>query len=267
MKIGVVGLGVVGEAVQHGLSRIGHEVSGHDSKLAGSSIERVLNTDVCFICVPTNTSDTGVCDTSIVEDVVKQLVEHEYKGIVTTKSTVTPGFTDKLAATYPSLRFAFCPEFLRERAAFTDFFENHDVCAIGAYNDEDYSIIKAAHGLIPKSFAQLTPLEAEFMKYFSNVFNAMRIVFANEFYEVCRAAGADYTKIKDSIVKRDNIPDAYLDCNENFRGFGGACLPKDTRAFSTYIKQLGLDHLKLFETIVTENEKFRTTVFDGMRSH
>ncbi len=265
MKIGIVGLGVVGEAVHHGLSRIGHEVIGHDTKLEGSSIERVLDTEVCFICVPTKTDDEGICDTSVVEGVVKELADLGYRGVTTIKSTVTPGLTDRLAARHPNLRLSFCPEFLRERAAFTDFFENQDVCAIGAYTDEDYAIIEAAHGSIPRSFSRITPLEAEFVKYFSNVFNAMRVIFANEFYEVCKAAGADYAKVKDTVVKRDNIPDAYLDCNENFRGFGGVCLPKDTKAFATYAKQLGLGNLKLFETIVSENENFKTTVFDGMR--
>lgn len=265
MRIGIVGLGIVGESVRQGLGRIGHTVIGHDIKLPDTSIEDVLKTEICFISVPTKADEDGACDTSIVESVVQYLADQKYSGVVTIKSTVTPGLTDRLAARHPDLRLAFCPEFLRERSAFTDFFENHDICAIGAFTDEDYSVIEEAHGSIPKAFSRLTPLEAEFVKYFSNVFNAMRIVFANEFYEVCTAAGADYTKIKNAVVKRENIPNVYLDCNENSRGFGGVCLPKDTRAFANYAKGLGLDHLALFETIVTENEKFKTTVFEGMR--
>lgn len=265
MRIGIVGLGIVGEAVRQGLARIGHNVSGHDIKIPGSTLDQLLDTEVCFISVPTKTDDEGVCDTRIVEEVVKDLADRGYAGVVSIKSTVTPGLTDRLKERHPGLRLAFCPEFLRERSAFTDFFENQDVCAIGAYTDEDYAVIEAAHGSIPKAFSRVTPLEAEFVKYFSNVFNAMRIVFANEFYEVCKAAGADYTKVKDTVVKRANIPNAYLDCNENSRGFGGVCLPKDTKAFATYAKSLGLGHLALFDTIVAENEKFKTTVFDGMR--
>ena len=265
MKIGIIGLGIVGESVRQGLIRIDHDVIGHDAKVEGSTINRVLGTDVCFVCVPTKTNEQGVCDTSIVESVVNDLAVLGYKGVITIKSTVTPGLTDLLSKRFPGLRLAFCPEFLRERAAFMDFFENHDICAIGAYTDEDYQAIEDAHGSIPKAFSRLTPLEAEFVKYFSNVFNAMRVVFANEFYEVCQAAGANYTKIKNTVVKRTNIPNYYLDCNENSRGFGGACLPKDTAAFAAYAKSLGLEHLALFDTIVTENEKFERTVFEGMR--
>jgi UDP-glucose 6-dehydrogenase len=66
------------------------------------------------------------------------------------------------------------------------------------------------------------------------------------------------------MVQRNNINDAYLDCNESIRGFGGACLPKDTKAFAVLVKELGLD-MRLFETIVQENAKFKTTVFEGMR--
>ena len=52
----------------------------------------------------------------------------------------------------------------------------------------------------------------------------MRIVFANQFYEVCKAAGADYTTIKNAAVKRHDIVDHYLECNKEFRAFGGSCL-------------------------------------------
>lgn len=266
MKIGIIGLGVVGSAVREGFERIGHEVKGHDTKIPDSRIESLMDTEVNFICVPTRTDEDGVCDTSIVEAVVDTLAGHGYAGVVAIKSTVTPGLSDSLAQKHPGMRIAFCPEFLRERAAAVDFFENHDICAIGAKTDEDYDIVQAAHGSIPRAFARLTPKEAEFVKYFSNVFNALRITFANEFYEVCKASGVDYSKVKGAVVQRDNIQDAYLDCTDDVRGFGGVCLPKDTRAFARYTKSLGLDHLKLFETIVEENRKFRTTVFEGMRA-
>jgi len=266
MKIGLIGLGVVGAAVKFGMELIGHKVFVYDIKYPETSIKDVLGTELCFLCLPTQTNEDGKNDTSIVEKVVSKLSQANYKGIVTIKSTVIPGATDRLAKKYPNLRFAFCPEFLRERAAVIDFVENHDVCAIGVYNDRDYQIIKNAHGRLPKNFSKLTPKEAEFVKYFSNTFNALRIVFANEFYEVCKSAGANYTRIKDCVVKKENTPNVYLDCHENLRGFGGPCLPKDTLAFASFVKDLGLN-LKLFETIVEENKKFPKTILKGMRSN
>lgn len=258
-KIGIIGVGVVGSAVKFGLARIGNEVKGFDTKDPETKLEDVLDTDLNFVCVPTPQTEDGSCDTAIVEKVAQELDDAKYKGLVVIKSTVTPGTTDKLVKSHPNMRFAFCPEFLREKATYTDFVENHDLCAIGVYNNEDYEIVKAAHGELPQNFAQLTPLEAEFTKYFSNVLNALKVVFANGFYEVCQKMGADYTKIKNAMVHRNTIANVYLDCNENFRGYGGNCLPKDAEAFARLVKDLDLD-LDLFDTIISENKKFKTTL-------
>ena len=56
----------------------------------------------------------------------------------------------------------------------------------------------------------------------------------------------------------------YLECNKNYRGFGGVCLPKDTKAMDYLSKQLGLD-VKFFDHILSENEKYSVTVPNGMR--
>ncbi|MFH1621475.1 MAG: hypothetical protein ABIB04_05345 [Patescibacteria group bacterium] len=263
MKIGIIGLGVVGSAVKHGLERLNHQVIGYDIKLPNTSLESVLDTALCFICVPTPSDETGACNVSIVEKVVGELDIAGYKGLCVIKSTVTPGTTDALRKK-TDIRLAFCPEFLRERAAYIDFVENHDLCVIGTDDTADFELVKQAHGRLPQNFAHLTHLEAELAKYYSNIFNALRIVFANEFYEICKATGADYSRIKQALVKRSTIHDVYLDCNENIRGFGGVCLPKDTAAFAQYVNKLGLD-MKLFELIVEENKKFNRTVFNGMR--
>jgi UDPglucose 6-dehydrogenase len=264
MKIGIIGLGVVGEAVKHGLERIGHTVRGYDIKLPQTNLGQLLDTKIMFLSLPTPCREDGTCETTIVEKVVAEIEAAGYDGLVVIKSTVTPGTTDMLATRHPKLRFAFCPEFLRERAAYTDFVENHDVCVIGAYSDDDYELVKEAHGNLPKAFANVRPIEAEFSKYFSNVYNAMRIIFANSFFDVATKAGADYSKIKRAMVLRNNIEDAYLDCNENFRGFGGVCLPKDTTAFAAYTRAMGHE-LAIFDAIVNENKKFKQTVFNGMR--
>jgi len=262
MKVGIIGVGFVGSAVRHGLTRIGHDISVFDIKMPETSLDSVLDTEVVFICVPTPSTQDGTCDTSIVEKTVDALAAAQYPGLVTIKSTVEPGTTDRLAKKHPKLRLSFCPEFLRERAMYVDFVENHDVCIIGAHTVEDMEIIRQVHDPLPKHVAHVSPLEAEFAKYFMNVFNALRIVFANQFYDVCKVAGADYKKVKNAMVKHRNVQDVYLDCNENFRGFGGSCLPKDTSAFAQYVnKVLGTEWgLSLFEGIVEINKRYKTTV-------
>lgn len=254
MRIGIVGVGLVGETLQYGFERIGHEVVPFDTKMRLTAITDVLKTQLTFICVPTPQSADGSCDVSIVDGIVADLAAHHYKGLAVIKSTVPPGTTDRLHARH-ALALAFCPEFLRERARYTDFVENHDICIVGAYRWEDFELIRVAHGQLPQKIVHLAPIDAEFCKYFSNVLNALRIVFANQFYDVCAKAGADYQAIKDAMVGRQNIGNSYLDCSEKFRGFGGSCLPKDTAAFVAFVKQLGLD-VPLFEQIVELNKRY-----------
>ena len=264
MKIGVVGIGIVGSAVHEGLRRLDHDMKAHDIKYDGASIKNVLETEVCFVCVPTPSQENGECNTDIVELVVDDLSDCDYKGIVAIKSTVTPGTINKFSKTYPNLELCFVPEFLRERCAIADFIDNHDLCVIGTDNPLTYEKLKKVHGNYPKKFVQLPPLEAEFVKYFNNIYNATLVTFANSFYGVCKAVGADYTKIKDTIVQRNHVNDVYLNCNEEFRGFGGPCLPKDTRTMAAMVKDLKLN-INFFKTLLEENAKYKTTVFEGMR--
>lgn len=255
MKIGIIGLGQVGETLQYGFRRIGHDVIGHDLK-HGTKIQDVLQTQVCFICVPTPNLPTGKCDVSIVDKVCYELHELRYSGATVIKSTVPPGTTDAIAGMCPNLQLAFCPEFLRERARYSDFVENHDVCIIGCDQSDLqlYDWIKEAHGSLPKEFVWLSIIEAEFCKYFANCFNALRITFANEFADVCRAAGVDYRNVKNAIVKKKSIGDWYLDSSEHFRAFGGSCLPKDTEAFSHYATALGVS-ADLLDTAIALNDR------------
>ncbi|MSU74406.1 hypothetical protein EXS57_01350 [Candidatus Kaiserbacteria bacterium] len=262
MRIGIIGVGIVGTTVRHGLSRIGHDITVFDTKLPETSLRDVISSEVVFISVPTPANPDGTCNSSIVEKVVADLSKARYRGLVAIKSTIEPGTTDKLHKRHRTLRLAFCPEFLREKATYTDFVEQHDVCIIGAYTEKDFELVKQVHHPLPDDYAHVTPLEAEFSKYFLNVFNALRIVYANQFYDVTKAAGADYQKIKNAITKHRVVPPVYLDCNDNFRGFGGSCLPKDTSAFAQYARRIlgTAEKLSLFEDIVDINKRYKTTV-------
>ena len=264
MKIGIVGLGIVGSAVKYGFEKLGHSVVGHDTK-DGTQLRDVLGSEIVYLCLPTPQSDDGHCDTSIIEQVADELLrEHNYDGIIAIKSTVTPGTTRGLQEKFATDKICHVPEFLRERAAIVDFTDNHDVCIIGTDSDEVFEQVKASHGYYPKQFVKLSPTEAEISKYFNNVYNAMLITFANGFFEMCEKTGADYSKVKDAMVRRDHIYNKYLDCNDNIRGFGGMCLPKDTAAISAFVKDLELP-IDLFRAIVEDNKKYKTTVFEGMR--
>jgi UDPglucose 6-dehydrogenase len=263
MKIGIVGLGVVGSAVKYGLEKLGHNVTSHDIAL-GTSIEDLLDAQIVFLCVPTPSNDDGSCNTSIVKEVINNLDELEYSGIIAIKSTVSPGTTQSLIQKYDNNRICFVPEFLRERCASVDFVENHDVCIIGTENERAQEALKEVHGKLPNNIVIVSPTEAELAKYYNNIYNATLVTFANSFYEVCKSLGADYSKVKDAIVNREHIHDIYLDCNDNFRGFGGMCLPKDTKAIAAFCDKNNLG-VGFFDSILKENAKYKTTVYDGMR--
>jgi UDPglucose 6-dehydrogenase len=253
MKIGLIGKGTVGKAVYEGLNHLGHQMSFFDPAYEGSTLDDVLDSECVFICVPTNQADNGDCDTSIVEKVVGQLNDAGYKGLVGLKSTCVPGTCDKLSNRYPNLRICSVPEFLRAKTALADFMYNHDLLVIGSNRDEDFIIVKAIHGKLPKNVACVKPAEAEVIKYFNNVNHSAQIIFANIAYDVCKALGVDYNNVYEAIIKRECFNPAYLMCNENLRGFGGHCLPKDTSAWANLVKNLGLNY-SMIDAIQKDNE-------------
>lgn len=262
MKIGIVGLGTVGSACKFGFEKLGHEVISHDLKIE-STISDVLGTEIVFICVPTPSNEDGSCNTSIVEETVFLLQSLKYKGIIAIKSTVEPGTTKRLRDS-TQMNVCFVPEFLRERCAISDFVENHILLAVGCEDSETFETIKKAHGRYPKQSLMMGITESEFLKYYSNVVNAVRVIFANEFYETCQAMGASYDSIKNAYVMTGQMPDRYLDVNKEFRGYGGVCLPKDVKAIVSLQKKLGLD-VGFFSAADEENKKYETTVPKGMR--
>lgn len=263
MRIGIIGFGNIGRAISFSFSKIGHDTFIHDKAL-NTNIDNVMDTEVCYICVPTNSSEDGSCDVSIVQDVVKDLVSRNYSGIIAIKSTVIIGTTANLIEELGTDKICMVPEFLRERCAIPDFTENHDICVIGTENEEVFTTVKESHGKYPKNVVRCTASEAEACKYFNNLYNATLITFANSFYEVCQKCGISYTAVKTICTNRSHINDSYLDCNENFRGFGGVCLPKDLAAIIDLCKKNNID-VNFFDNIQEENNKYGVSVFPNMR--
>ena len=241
MKLGIIGKGVVGTAIKQGFEHIGHQVSYHDIK-HDTKIEDVLDAEIIYICVGTPSAADGSCDITAVLSVVKELAELDYSGIVAVKSTVKPGTTQTLVEKYPNLTLAFVPEFLRERCAYEDFVHNNSILIVGTDSDEVYSKIVESHGILPTHKVKSTIIEAELMKYFSNTYKAMRIIFANSFYKLAEHFGANYNVIKDAFLLHAVEEGHYLRVNKDFGfGYGGMCLPKDTKAMSNLVKEKELD--------------------------
>lgn len=253
MILGVVGIGTVGRAIAQAFSDIGHHVTYHDTKHYDTQLKDVLVSEIVFVCVPTPTVGDE-CDTSTVQSVVQELDTLEYTGIIAIKSTVIPGTTHRLQQQFPKLKICCVPEFLRGEHAYADFAKKYDVMIVGTEDTEVYDKICQAHMLIPHDTIQTTPTEAEFCKYFSNVYNALRVTFANDMYDVCEAMGVDYDNVYRAVSGRPTIQPDYLKCFADNRGYNGHCLPKDVHAFRNLVNKLNLTDLKLFDAIEHDNE-------------
>lgn len=264
MKIGVIGIGVVGQAIKEGFEYIGHEVSIYDIKMSETKIEDVLGCEIVYLTVSTLIGLNEECDLSAVHSVVSQLNELNYNGLIAIKSTVEPGATDKLKNVYPNRRFVFVPEFLKERCAFNDFVFNNNILVVGTESDHDYNLIVQSHGNLPVHKMKMKIVEAELMKYFSNTYKATKITFANSFHKVCQHFGANYGAIKDAFLFHGVGESHYLNVNDEFGGYAGVCLPKDTKAMKVLCKKYNID-VDIFKFIDEENDKFIKKVPKGMR--
>jgi len=262
MKIGIIGLGAVGNAVKKGFEHIGHEVLGHDISLQ-TSIEDVTKANIIYVCVGTPSDENGKCDLSAVYDVCSALDKLKYNGVVALKSTSEPGTTFKLQQE-TRLKLAYVPEFLRERCAFEDFVYNHEILVVGTDDKNIYNKVVESHGYVPKDTLQVSVTEAELIKYYCNTYKAMKVVFANAFYEIAQKLNANYNSVRSGFLKHTVNQQDYTKVDENFRGYGGMCLPKDTNAMNALCKKLGLD-IEIFNAIDKDNKLYKTTVPKGMR--
>lgn len=256
-NIGVMGLGVVGTAVKKNFEKFGHRITHFDIK-NNTQILEIINCRAIFICVPTITDERGSCDVSIVDWCLSELSKHNFLGTAIIKSTMLPGNTDNFCVKYPDLKICFIPEFLRQDHATEDYLTQQQNLIVGCNNDDIFNEIKLIHKDFSQNFLKLSPTEAEFVKYFVNTFNSLRVVFANIMYEACIQKNADYEKILAAATTRNVIQhDNYLKCSKTLRGFGGKCLPKDTRAFTTFLNDMQIQNT-LFESILNDNEYFIT---------
>ena len=267
MKIGLIGRGMVGDAIYQGLQDLKHTMSFYDPKYPESKFEDILVTDCVFVAVPTLPNEKNECDVTILKSVLDSLQKHQYSGVICIKSTITPGTTQKLIDTYKNDKICFCPEFLKERCAYDDFMLRNPICIVGTVSNDAFEIIQSVHMPISKVFKMVSPTEAELTKYMQNVYNTNRILFANAFYEVCKHSGVEYESVLESLLERKEMDGKYMHCSEELRGPSGPCLVKDTLAFNEYVKTLDLNvKPTLFQTMVDDMKLYKRTVIAGTRT-
>jgi UDPglucose 6-dehydrogenase len=250
MKIGIIGIGVVGSAIKEGFEKLNHIVKVHDIKL-NTTVRDVLDTEIIYLCLPTNSKEDGSCNTDIIVEVLDNLSDLEYEGVVAVKSTIVPGTYSELLTFFDKKRLCLVPEFLREKHAIEDFIWNHNVLVIGSEYTNVIDLVIKSHGHYPKEVKVVTPYECEFVKYFSNSFKAYKTVFANSFGKLCDKHNVDYSKVLE-VYKAEEVKEtAYLKYFDE--GFGGMCLPKDVNAINKLTKDTDIS---TFDFILNENKKF-----------
>ena len=212
MKFGILGYGYVGKATHLGLLK--------NQKCAVYDIlfdidKNVLDdTDVVFICIPTNTDK----DIDVIIEEIATLKKTNPNALVIIRSTLPLGACKRIQNAVGKI--IYIPEFLRERYWDTDCLKRPLVVG--------HDRVQLPQWLIDDEIVECSTVEAELIKMYSNNFATVRIAFANLFYDLAQTVEANYDTVKDTYFKIQqdqtymNVPG-----HDGSRGFRGKCLPKD----------------------------------------
>lgn len=268
MKISIIGLGIVGNAIYQNLKdksqfKKNIKIIGYDKYKNNINIESIFDSNIIFLALPTQYDIlTKSYEYSSFFEVCDILEKNKYDGTILIKSTVEPGFTNSLAEKY-KLDFIHNPEFLKALSAYDDF-NNQTHIVLGKGNTCSEKKLDKVHKFYKYFFPYseisiCTATESESVKLFCNNFYAIKIQYFNEIYALCDKINIDYDKIVNMMVKNGNI----LESNTRVPGpdglhsYGGFCFPKDTNALLEFMRKNETPHLVL-EATIEERNKMRS---------
>jgi UDPglucose 6-dehydrogenase len=262
MKIGIIGLGFVGGSIHKSFKLKNIETYGYDRFKESDTFEQCLNTDIVFLCLPTQFNEnTKEYDKTIIYDICDKLKNNNYNGLILIKSTIEPSTTDDLTEKF-DLKFIHNPEFLTARTAFDDFHNQKHIVLGKNKNiiEKDIDIITNFYKTYypDAEISICTSIESESMKIFCNCFYSVKIQFFNELYLLCKENNSNYDVIVNLMLKNGWInkmhtvvpgPDGKL-------SYGGYCFPKDTNALLNYMKKNNSPS-DVLEATINERNKMR----------
>lgn len=226
MNVGIVGYGFVGQA-QHSIIKNDVNVIISDpNKEKYKQRSPILDTDIAFICVPTPMAESGAQDASIVTEWLEYLRVAMYKGIVVIKSTVLARHIEWYAE---SLNLCYNPEFLNQNTSIEDTMNQQCVILGGEIvvtkNVENFYMNYTY--LDNPDYEFMTIKEASNFKYTRNLYGAYKVLF----WEFIQDTTGNARKMADLYHKMPYQSEMSQVGMDAFRGFGGACFPKDTSAW------------------------------------
>ncbi len=263
-KVGIINEGR-SPIIEHGLDDLLCKgVESGAIRATTDSREAVHSTDVSIICVGTPSNANGSLDLRYVERVALEIGEalatKDAYHIVILRSTVLPGTTEEVVI--PALEqtsgkkagvdFGVCfnPEFLREGSSIKDFY-NPPFTVIGADDERVAEAVQQLYGMLSAPVRVVPIRVAEMVKYSCNTFHALKVTFANEIGNICKASGIDSHQVMEifCLDTKLNLSPYYL--TPGF-AFGGSCLPKDLRALLYHGRHFDLN-MPVLESILPSN--------------
>ena len=265
MKLGIVGHGFVGTAVDHGFTKDVQKFIVDPKHNSTNTIEDLIKfkPDAVFVAVPTPMLETGECNTEILEGVMQQL--NSNKGsLVIVKSTVPAYKLQSILEQCVDIRIVYNPEFLTEKN-YIDDFVNPPMHVFGGINADTDAVEKLYkdHSECAECPVYKTDLTtASMVKYCINSFLATKVTFMNEMYDVLKAAkGTDWQTFTDIIGNDPRIGKSHMKVpgNDGMRGYAGSCFPKDTAALAWFAREILNTPFTQLETSIEINDKLRKT--------
>lgn len=228
--------------------------------------DAVFGSDMSLICVGTPSQLNGNLDLSHVRKVCQEIgaaiAEKDTFHVVVARSTMLPGSMRSLVI--PTLEaasgkvagvdFGVCnnPEFLREGTAVYDYY-NPPKTVIGESDEKAGALLVQLYEKMDAPLVRTDVETAEMVKYTDNTWHAVKVAFANEIGNICKAVGIDGHKVMEIFCQdtKLNLSPYYM--KPGF-AFGGSCLPKDVRALTYKARSLDLD-LPLLNSILPSNQR------------